>query len=213
MAIKSGSIKSCTFIDNIGDSTMKVVTSLSTSGSKSMKMMPNLLLDQEDKLLIIDCEFESSKKTKNCLFYLLGNNGASSFEMRNCFFYGDLKDGEYYIDGKAESKNGPKLVLKKCKFAIDSKRAFNYNPSFISVDLNDQWFNYSDGLKEHKNINLWKIIVAAVVPAAAIAIIIFAVIFFTKRKNKNNNVVDECEMSAQSYIIPENDKEINAPLI
>ena len=119
MAIKSVKIKSCTFRDNIGDSTMKVVTSLSTSDQKSMKMTPNLLLDQEDKLPIIDCEFESSKKTKNC-FYLLRNNGASSFEMRNFFFYGDLKDGEYYIRGKAESKNGPKF---RTKFAIGSKKS------------------------------------------------------------------------------------------
>lgn len=46
---------------------MKVVTSLSTSDQKSMKMSPNLLLDQEGKLPIIDCEFESSKK--KCLFF------------------------------------------------------------------------------------------------------------------------------------------------
>lgn len=90
--------------------------------------------------------------------------------------------------------------LRNASLQLVQKRAFNCTPSFISVDLND-----------HKDINLWKIIVAAAVPAVAIAIIIFVVVFFTKRKN--NNVTEECEMSAQSYIIPENDNELNAPLI
>lgn len=63
-------------------------------------------------------------------------------------------------------------------------------------------------MKGHKSLSSWKIIIVLAVPTVAIAIIIL----ITKRKKKNN-VNDECELSFQTYIIHENNNELNAQLI
>lgn len=203
MTAKTGEIKSNTMVDNSGDSAVKIYNHFSRSASSINKLMDL----EQDTVIISECKFENSKKSLGFIYYFLGN-GASKFELRNCYFYGELKEGAHYIDGKALSKNGPKLTIKKCRFAMDSKRAHNLDPSVISVDLDDQYFNYSD---DHKSFNWWKVIVTVAVPAVVIAIIIFVIVFVNK--HKNNNIIDEYEMAERSFIISENDNELNVPSV
>ena len=151
-----------------------------TSSSKSFYFVKS-----SDKIIIADCNFEVSKNTLCSLFFVRGNNGVP-YEINRCSFTGDLGHNAYYIDGQTVSNNSPKLIVKKCNFASNFKKALNLDPmnDFLSVDLNDQFFNvYDPDINEMKaSISAWKIIVAVVVPAAAIAAIATVVVVMKKRK-------------------------------
>lgn len=149
-----------------------------------------------EAVVIENCQFNINNKLDSSLFFIRGNYGPK-FELRRCTFMGDLKDGAHFIDGQSISDNSPKLIVKKCRFAADVKRALNLDKSneFLSVDLNDQVFDFNG--KDEK-INGWKIIVAAVVPAVVVVVVIVAVVIVLKRKSKNVDK-DENEKSTEIH--------------
>lgn len=157
-----------------------------TSSSKSFSFVKS-----NDKIIIADCNFEVSKNTLCSIFFVRGNNGVP-YEINRCTFTGDLAHNAYYIDGQTISKDSPKLIVKKCKFASNFKKALNLDPfnDFLSVDLNDQFFDvYDPDINEMKtSASVWKIVVAVAVPAVAIAAI--AIVIVVMKKTKQNSKED-----------------------
>lgn len=169
MSIKSGLIKSNTFVNNVGDSVVKILNDF-----QATKL--NVKESHEFDVLVSDCKFDNFIDSKSCIYNLLGN-GESSFEVKVCILSGVLSQVTHCIDGKSIANDGPKLVVKQCKFDFDLKDAFNLESgdNFLSVDINDQIFNHPNDKNEHKPKSSWKIIVAATVPVVVIVVVIIVV--------------------------------------
>lgn len=117
MSIKSGLIKSNTFVNNVGGSVVKILNDF-----QAAKL--NVKESHEFDVLVSDCKFDNFIDSKSCIYNLLGN-GESSFEVKVCIFSGVLSQVTHCIDGKSIANDGPKLVVKQCKFDFDLKDAFN----------------------------------------------------------------------------------------
>ena len=164
------------------------------------------LLEIQKAFKISECLFEVNKKSENAVYFDLGNN-SPQIEVYKCTFKGTLPDGSYFFDGKIQNVNGPKLTIKKCKFASSANKII-FNEKLAHIDLNDQTFNYDDA-KEVKN-NTWKIIVAIVAPAVVVvvAVTVLVVIFTKKRKNPNHVDANIADSDVQSV-----EKTLNAQLL
>ncbi|KAK8865060.1 hypothetical protein M9Y10_010590 [Tritrichomonas musculus] len=179
------------------------------------------LLDnkEEGSVVISDSTFEIGKKADCCLFYLCGDKG-TNVELQRCVFSGPLGSNSHYINGKSISKDGPKIVVKRCKFSYDSTKAFNsdqYN-EFMSIDLKDQDFEFNGSEIKKKSFSTWMIVAAVVASVVAVVAISGLIVFVKMRKNKNT--VDENEMSSEVHnlllsdpSLQRNDNLVNTSLI
>lgn len=183
------------FRNNNGEGDFRIVNNFKTPATGSLFFLNN------DKLLIADCQFEVGSKS-TCALYFYGGNYGASYELRKCSFSGELAPGCHFIDGQSVSKNSAKLIVKKCRFSTDYKRALNLNNNdYLSVDLNDQVFDaFGSDLTVEKSANLWKIIVAVAVPAVVIAVI--ATVIVIKRRTRND-AKEEKETEIHNNLINE----------
>lgn len=124
----------------------------------------------------------------------------AAISLRSCTFIREFAEGCHFINGQTISNNSPKLILKKCRFAANSKNTFNLKSDFLSVDLNDQvfYFDRSDD-RNRGNVSSWMIVVAVTVPAVALVAIAIVVVII--KKKKLNNKVEEKEMNAEVLFI------------
>lgn len=172
-----------------------------------------LLGGTKKAFIVSDCTFTVNKDSSSAI-YCVVDKTTTQLQINRCTFKGNLATGKYYIDAKSENKNSPKILVKKCRFATGVEHVFDKNNLALSVDLNDQTFNFIEGgFKESSN--KCKILVAVVVPAACVAVIAIAAFFIVrKRKNPNvvveNHVADEAPDASSTQSI---DQSLNASLL
>lgn len=192
---RNGLMTSNTFHDNEGTgAVVKIYNLFKADKSKSMKLLNN---NKNNHFTISDCSFTINKNADCCLFYVRGNHG-TNVELQKCSFAGSLSSGSHYIDGKSLSKDGPKLLIKKCKFSGNSIDSLNMK-DYLSIDLNDQTFVFDKSTNTKKSLSFtsWMIIAAVCLSAVIIVAVTILIFVVKKKKNANNNI--ETEMSTEVH--------------
>ena len=195
---KKGRINNCNFKKKQGSTT--------TSSTEDLKFVGKF--DEDDYLVskssarglsndyigdglfsITKCKFEIDEKSRSAISYLTGKS-ATKLEIKDCIFTGDLHDGAHYITEKIIGNESPKMIVKSCKFAADSKNSLNVDlrNNLISGNV----FNYDNSEERNYDSNTWKIIAAIVIPALSVIAIaaVVAVIYVKMNRNQLNDDSD-----------------------
>lgn len=147
----------------------------------------SMILEEKSSFKFSECDFVIDKESKVSIFYYGGKSG-TSLELERCTFIGELKNGNYFIDGKLIYENSPKLIVRNCKFLSNSKHALNLKRKFASFDLE----------KQEKKIEIYSIIVSLIIVTV---VVIIATIM---KKNNHSYSQDEFEEPFQSHENSEN---------
>lgn len=116
---------------------------------------------------IFSCSFENNEKSKSAI-HLISEKEGNQIQIYECSFKGELKKGEYFIDGNfVGSKNSKDIDIQSCKF--DRK---------MDVAVN------SNMLIQNKNLTiLTKTSIALIFSITAIVVSMMIVIMKKKRYN------------------------------
>lgn len=130
----------------------------------------------ENKISIIECDFEQNKELLSSIYYH-GGKSDKIVEIKNCGFKGKLAKDSHYIDGFLASKDSPKLYVQSCHFDNNWKQ-------MASKDL--IIFNEVSTFKSLRSLNI--VIICSLVVVFAFLLLIIT-IFNSKRKQ--SNICDE----------------------
>lgn len=174
LSVYKGKVDLCNFIDNKGYGGIWKVINKFPETKSALRTL------SFESVLISNCQFKTNKNDDCAVFYLGGLNGPQ-FEFFNCVFFGELSKNSYYIDGQNDESN--KLVVRSCRFASDSNKAFNKN-LVASIDMKSQVFQKNDA-------KMWKIIYTLVLPIVGVlAIIALAMAIIIPRKLDKKATID-----------------------
>lgn len=146
----------------------------------------NDLLLEHHSIIVSECYFEINQFADCGLFYV-GGNKATTPELINCNFTGNLNKDAHYINGVNIVKDSSKLIIKHCQFDADVEKAFKLDikNSFFKADLKSQVFkiNSKEKLKKSPSFSLKM----ALVPSLALVIVVIFIIFKKNQNTEDNN--------------------------
>lgn len=176
-------LRKCKFIDNEGESACSIINSI--TGEENVKKNDGRLAQLSDtqSVSISDCKFEIGRNSKCSLFYIGGSKGVKA-EFKDSVFTGVVSNGAYHISGRSLGNQARKILIKSCRFSSSFNNAFNSDNNYMSIDMNDNHFNYK--IKENKLP--WKAVIAVI-----------AVITIKLKKKPQDDQNDEHEMSTEIH--------------
>lgn len=152
-------------------------------------------------VLISNSKFEIAKDADCSLFFESGNS-RTEFVIESSSFTGNLAPNSFHIDGYRSKEQETKIIVERCSFDSDSKRAINLNAQnqFAVFDLKKQVFMKNESVSEKNKygLNDWKIV--ASVSAAALAVLVIVVAVFAMRSKRNDGDKSQNESPLSSSI-------------
>ena len=136
----------------------------------------------QNTMIISNSKFVIDHNSDCSLFFKSGNSN-TQYKLVHSSFTGNLAPNSHHIDGIRSKKHHSKLVVEKCRFDTDVKKAVNLNNNnkFVTFDIKSQTF------KENKGIKFSTENMQYVVPSVIGLLILLSVVLVIKYKNNDDN--------------------------
>ena len=131
----NGAISKCKFLQNKGDVSVKIVSSLSLESNNEVRLLSTK--NSKSSLSIKQCLFEIDYHSSSSLSLVGGSSNTVPVSVDCCIFVGELSKGSHHIESSSSSnKHEKKLIeIKNCKFSSDQKNAMKKNKNSTSRAL------------------------------------------------------------------------------